>query len=667
MKALGLTAGYGDGSYGPNDTVTRAQIASFLVRLWRDELGRRCPDGEHPFTDVTPGSVHDANIACLYTMGFTQGTSATTYEPKARLTSSQITRFMLRLWLELQGDAACPANTHELARAVACLSALNVVPAGSEARSQSPASRAQVAVYLIGLWHNAAGHGRPPAPPVKLPADPPPVAGDAGAVDGADEGVAIAEGTVVWTDCYFREGPDDHDFRKVDGLECSVVTVPLDYRDPDAGELALSVAVHRATDPDRRIGYLVVNPGGPGGSGVEMVTSALDGPGTVFTAPVLERFDIVGFDPRGVGSSEPPFVCGERGEQLALLSQVELPFDTAEEFAAGEAAALLCAESMGPAAGLLHTDYVARDIDEIRKELGAERISYLGMSYGATLGVWYATLFPASVRAMVVDGADNPVDDVSTVEARVTNVIDELRQFDVLLGEALDACDWPQCPMYNDGDPRGYFKENVGALDAVVEATGGNPLAGALSIITPLYNEEYWPYLWVGYAQLVEDGDPSVLAEFALFQLGDSSGGTTFTAHVNCLDSWVLNPQLDRHVRLTDGTAMEDAVRRELPLLAHLELAAPGTCPFYDLFDLNSFSGTLDGSNVPIVVIGNPRDPATPFTESQELVEETLSNGYLVRAEHHAHVVYPNNECANKIIHQALIDLTLPKLRTTNC
>ena len=186
MKALGLTTGYGDGSYGPNDTVTRAQIASFLVRLWRDELGRRCPDGEHPFTDVTPGSVHDANISCLYTMGFTQGTSATTYEPKAKLTSSQIARFMLRLWLRLQGDAACPANTHELARAVACLSALNVVPAGSEARSKSPASRAQVAVYLIGLWHNAAGHGRPPAPPVNLLANPPPVAGDAGAVDGAD-------------------------------------------------------------------------------------------------------------------------------------------------------------------------------------------------------------------------------------------------------------------------------------------------------------------------------------------------------------------------------------------------------------------------------------------------------------------------------------------------
>lgn len=478
---------------------------------------------------------------------------------------------------------------------------------------------------------------------------------EAGAVDGTDGSSAAPERTVRWIECEFE------------GLECGVVTVPLDYRDTDAGELALTIAVHRATDPDRRIGYLLVNPGGPGASGVDMAAWALEGPGVVFTAPLLERFDIVGFDPRGVGRSEPLFVCGEPGAQLALLSQVELPFDTAEEFAAAEEAALLCVESMGAAAGLLHSEYVARDMDEIRKALGAEQVSYFGFSYGATLGVWYATLFPASVRAMVVDGADNPVDDVSTVEARVANVVDELRQFEVLLGEALDACDQPECPMYNDGDPRGYFKENVGALEAVADATGGNPLAGALAIITPLYSEEIWPYLWEGYAQLVEADDPTLLAEFARFQLGDSHGGTTFVEHVNCLDSWVLNPQLDREVRLSDESAMEEAVRQELPLLAHLEFVAPGTCQFYDLLDTGSFSGTLDGSDVPIVVIGNPRDPATPFSESLELVEETLSNGYLVEAEHFAHVVYPSNECANEIIHRVLIDLVLPEERNTIC
>lgn len=466
---------------------------------------------------------------------------------------------------------------------------------------------------------------------------------------------AVRADTVEWFDC------------GIERLECGVVRVPVDYREPSAGELELLIAVHRATHPEKRIGYLVVNPGGPGGSGVEMAAGALYGPGAVFTVPVLERFDIVGFDPRGVGLSEPIFVCGEPGEQLALLSRVDPPYDSAEEFATGESVVQLCVESMGAVAGLLHTEYVARDLDEIRKALGAEQVSYFGASYGSTLGVWYATLFPAAVRAMVVDGADNPVDDVSTVEARVTNVIDELRQFEVLLGEALDACDSPECPMYNDGDPRGYFTGNVDALEAVVEATGGNPMAGALSILTPLYSRERWPYLWDGYARLVEEGDPSVLAEFALLQLGDSTGGITFTEHVNCLDSWVLNPQLDRSVRLSDESASVAALHRELPLLAHLDPSAPNTCAFYDLLDLGSFTGSLDGGGVPIVVIGNPEDPATPFTESLELVEETLSNGYLVQAEHFAHVVYPNNGCANEIVHAALIDLELPAERTTVC
>ena len=109
------------------------------------------------------------------------------------------------------------------------------------------------------------------------------------------------------------------------------------------------------------------------------------------------------------------------------------------------------------------------------------------------------------------------------------------------------------------------------------------------------------------------------------------------------------------------------AVHRELPLLAHLDPSAPNTCAFYDLLDVGSFVGSLDGGDVPIVVIGNPEHPATPFTESLELVEDTLSNGYLVQAEHFAHVVYPNKECANEIVHAALIDLELPAERKTIC
>ena len=128
-------------------------------------------------------------------------------------------------------------------------------------------------------------------------------------------------------------------------LKCGFVEVPADYRDPEAGSLSIAVNVHRATSPDQRVGYLLVNPGGPGWSGLEMAAGAAIGG---FSAEIVERFDIVGFDPRGARASEPAFACGDPGDQIALLSTIDEYSDTPEEMEAGEAAANLCIQSMGP-------------------------------------------------------------------------------------------------------------------------------------------------------------------------------------------------------------------------------------------------------------------------------------------------------------------------------
>ena len=174
----------------------------------------------------------------------------------------------------------------------------------------------------------------------------------------------------------------DWDFCDSD-LKCGFVEVPADYRDPETGNIRIAVNVRRADLQDQRIGYLLVNPGGPGVSGLELVQDFR----YAFEIDLLDRFDIIGFDPRGVGESEPEFLCGGPGGQLDLLNSIEGEIDSPEEIATGEAAANLCIESMGPAGGLLHSEYVARDMDEIRKALGGEQISYLGFSYGSTLGV----------------------------------------------------------------------------------------------------------------------------------------------------------------------------------------------------------------------------------------------------------------------------------------
>ena len=481
------------------------------------------------------------------------------------------------------------------------------------------------------------------------------------------------------------------DWSKCGPLECGSIRVPADYRDPEAGSINIAVNVHRATSPEKRIGYLLVNPGGPGGSGIEVAFAAALGQ---FSDEIVERFDIVGFDPRGVGlsdelvahfdkeridfselvggGSQPEFACGGPGEQLALLASIDGAIDTPEEIAAGEAAANLCIQSMGPVGGLLHSAYVAYDMDEIRKALGAEQISYFGASYGSALGVWYATLFPDSVRAMVVDGASNPVEQATTQQERVASEIQgEWEPFETLLEKALTACAAdPQCPIYNDGNPVGYFKQAAVKLGLVNAAAGNNPEAGTWGVVSTLYSEKGWPDLWQGLFELNENDDPSILLKYAEKQFPDQGPtAARFSDHVNCLDNWSLHPELARSARLDDAAGVAAAFKERLPLLAVLRSYSwlVNACPFYDRFAPEPLEGPLNGGGVPILVIGNHSDPATPFNESEELVTDTLSDGYLVETSHRKHVVYPENQCVNDHIHRALIEGVYPSARRVFC
>ncbi len=166
MRALGLSVGSGHGSYGPDRVLNRGQMATFLVRLWRDVLGRECPEGGSPFTDVPAGGTHSENIECLYNLGITEGVTPTTYGPQLPLKVTQISRLLLRVYQKAR--TICPDTdssvSGELEEAVTCLTGLRVLPPGEGFRSE-PVTRAQMGVYLIGLWHRLSGRGRPPAPP----------------------------------------------------------------------------------------------------------------------------------------------------------------------------------------------------------------------------------------------------------------------------------------------------------------------------------------------------------------------------------------------------------------------------------------------------------------------------------------------------------------------
>jgi len=459
--------------------------------------------------------------------------------------------------------------------------------------------------------------------------------------------LALEAESIDWNDC----GPR---------LQCGSIQVPADYNDDSLGMIEIAVNVLRSPDPDERIGYLLINPGGPGQSGVDIVAAAdLVG----IPEELTNAFDLIGFDPRGVGASEPRFACGVGTEQFDLLNQIVDDVDTDEEIALGQQAAELCIDSMGPVGARLHSEFVARDMDEIRKALGAEQISYLGLSYGSALGGWYASLFPDNVYSMVVDGAANPLADAQTLEEEIELARETVGPLHEQLANALASCDSDTCPIYNEGDPEGYWYGMVDQFELVSEAEGGNPLAIALGIIGHLYTEATWPVLHESIFELAENDNPAGF--IAAIDNAGTVGEASMAAHVNCLDRWALFPDMTLDELLAEQSGNEDAIEAaldgEFPLLDAVELPdLADACIFFEAIDPPVFTGTFDGGGIPILVIGNTSDPITPFVKSEQYANEVLADGRLVRVEHPQHVVYPANNCVNDYVHAALIDRDYP-------
>ena len=268
---------------------------------------------------------------------------------------------------------------------------------------------------------------------------------------------------------------------------------------------------------------------------------------------------------------------------------------------------------------------------------------------------------------MVVDRAYNPVDPATTLQQRIDEEMEEAAPVADSLEQALMACADPLCPIYNDGDPVGYFRQAVPKLELVNTPADNHPLAGVYGVISTLYSEEDWPLLWQGLFELNDSDDSSILLDFARVQLGSEPAATGFAGYVNCLDDWVLHPELDRTTQLDDHIFMDAMLEEMFPLLAAMDPSFPSPCPFCDQFAPGPLEGPLDGAGVPILVIGNHSDPFTPFSESEELVTDSLSNGYLLETSDFEHIVYPDNNCVNSHVHGVLINGVYPSERRLFC
>ena len=419
------------------------------------------------------------------------------------------------------------------------------------------------------------------------------------------------------------------------------VTVPLDWSDP--GGATIEIAVSRHSAPGTPTGSLLINPGGPGGSGFDFVVNSA---AYVVTNDVLASYDVIGFDPRGVGSSTPVVCYTDPADQDELLyGTYDVDYGTPEwidELTERELDwANACLENTGPLLGHLDAASVARDMDVIRALLGDSTLNYLGYSYGTYLGAVYAELFPEKVGRMVLDGAVDP--QVSDLEALAT----QMAGFDSALASYMAWClSESDCPFTGSVD-NGLLQvrdllDRIDDLELV--ASDGRQLDSATvgtGIAYTLYSEWSWPSLTGMFAALaVGDADPAFDNADAYYgRYGgwyDGNGNEVYTA-VTCNEGDLG----------TDGvTPLEgvEIIDDRAPILgryfayddyAVLDVACSNwPVPVADLPTSFAANGAP-----PILVIGTTNDPATPYANAVSLAEQ-LSSGVLISYEGEGHTIY---------------------------
>jgi pimeloyl-ACP methyl ester carboxylesterase len=456
---------------------------------------------------------------------------------------------------------------------------------------------------------------------------------------GPPQTAPATDGTIDW-DAYS------------DGVETGTLAVPIDYSDPSKGTFELFLARHLATDPDERIGSLLVNPGGPGFGGSDYALYA-DG---VYGESLLERFDIIGWDPRGTGLSEPAIDCIEDYDRYFATNDItpdddeekQQIVDRAKEFSE------LCVENNGDF--LLHvgTNNSARDMDSIRRALGEDEISYFGFSYGSELGATWATLFPDTVRAAVLDGASDPNADP------LDSSLQQVRGFERSVATFLAQCsDDDDCAFHNGGDAERAFDELMQRLDEdPIPTEPGRADAtrqvALQAVAQAMYSDALWDDLEEALAA-AQGGDGSgLLALYDQYYVRNADG-----TYDNSLEAFQTISCMDTAER---QTVEEEDAEAELFNEAAPRFA-PHTvggyfCTFFPPAPDPRVEITGEGAG-PILVVGTTGDPATPL-ESTESMADALEAGVLLVVEADQHTGYHVNDCSRSTVEDYLVDLELP-------
>ena len=443
-------------------------------------------------------------------------------------------------------------------------------------------------------------------------------------------------------------------------LQCATAEAPLDWSDPQRDTINLALIRQLATSGSP-IGSLLVNPGGPGGSGYDFINDSID---YATSERLQQNFDIVGFDPRGVNHSSAISCYSDPADFDAYLFDL-LPGEYgSDEWIAAYAAAneqfgAECAKYSGELLGFVDTVSAARDLDLLRAILGDRKLNYLGYSYGTLLGATYADLYPDKTGRLVLDGALDPATtsfDVSATQAE---------GFESALRAFLANCfDYEDCPF--DGSVDASMTEIRALLDQLnaspLRNEDGRELGSStmtIAIITPLYSEESWPYLRQIFTDVMRGR-----ADYA-FQIADfyfdrdtdgtySNNATEAFLGINCLDY-----PSDSSLELM-RTEEAELIRRAPVLGQQLAYGGVG-CAGWP-YPATRVRGPITASgSSEILVVGTTNDPATPYVWAKALAAQ-LDNGHLVSYEGEGHTAYNKDgaDCVTDVVDDYFINGTVP-------
>jgi pimeloyl-ACP methyl ester carboxylesterase len=466
-------------------------------------------------------------------------------------------------------------------------------------------------------------------------------------VPSLDNTTEFVVNPIVWTAC---DGSTNTE------VECGNIEVPFDYADPEQGSFVLYVKKHNAASPADRIGSMMVNPGGPGFGG----SSLADDAQYYFSQDLIDRFDIIAWDPRGTGESTPAVNCVDTfDEYFGLDSPPETPEEQQALIDASQAFNDKCAENSGTILPYISTKASAQDINSLRLALGEEKVSFFGFSYGSELGTTWATMFPETVRAIVVDGAVDP--NASSIQEGMN----QAKGFEGQLATFLKQCSKKTtCAFHNGGKAEAAFDKLVLDIDTTpLEVLKDRTLVtqGVLftAVAQAMYSDYYWPQLSEALSAAQGGDGKGILQLYDDYyqRKEDGTYGNELEAFlaISCLDDpgATSTEEVDSHIEEFIAAA---------PRLGG-NFAYGYSCALWPVKQAAKVNITGKSAG-PIVVVGTTGDPATPLDSTRKMALG-LEQGILIVVDANQHTGYGANNCVVKAVDDYLIKLIVPANETT--